>query len=113
MVHARVLEAYIHFELMYTTDHIFTVLPIRDLIKEDGDPTTPHKIATGMKPPVSHLRVLFCPCVVQKATTHVGTKALNMHHQEKRLLWYLRWNSTASKRISCVRTQYKEDNIFI
>ena len=28
MVHARVLEAYIHFALMYTTDHIFSVLPI-------------------------------------------------------------------------------------
>ena len=41
MVHARVLEAYIHFPLMFTTDHIFPVLPIMDLINEDGDPTTP------------------------------------------------------------------------
>ena len=32
MVHARVLEAYVHFTLMYTTDHIFTVIPIKDLI---------------------------------------------------------------------------------
>ena len=38
MVHDRVLEAYIHFTLMYTTYHIFTVLPIKDLINEDGDP---------------------------------------------------------------------------
>ena len=29
-------------------------------------------------------RLLFCPCVVQKVTAHVGTKALNMHHQAKR-----------------------------
>ena len=28
MVHARVPEIYVHFALMYTTDHIFTVLPI-------------------------------------------------------------------------------------
>ena len=70
MVHARVSEAYVHFALMYTTYHIFPVLPIRDLINEDGDPTTPHKIATGLKPSVSHLRVLFCPCVVWKATAH-------------------------------------------
>ena len=41
MVHARVLEAYIHFALMYTTDHISPVLPIKDLINKDGDPTTP------------------------------------------------------------------------
>ena len=32
MVHARVLEVYVHFELMYMTDHIFPVIPIKDLI---------------------------------------------------------------------------------
>ena len=63
MVHAIVSEAYIHFELIYTTDHIFPVLPIKDLINKDGDPTTPYTLATGTKPSVSHLRVLFCPCV--------------------------------------------------
>ena len=31
MVHARVPENYIHFALMYTTDHIFPVLPIKVL----------------------------------------------------------------------------------
>ena len=85
MVHARVLEAHINFALMYTTYHIFTVLPIKYLINEDGDPTTPHKLATGTKLSVSHLRVLFCPCVVQKATAHVGTKALNMCHQAQKV----------------------------
>ena len=39
MVHARVSEAYIHFALMYTTDHIFTVPIIKDMINEDGDLT--------------------------------------------------------------------------
>ena len=81
MVHARVPEAYIHFSLMYTTDHISPVLPIKYLIKNDGDPTTPYKIATGTKPSVSHFCVLFCPCVVRKSTAHVRTKALNMCHQ--------------------------------
>ena len=66
---------------MYTTDHIFPVVPIKDIINEDGDPTTPHKLATGTKPSVSHVRVLFCPCVVRKATAHVETKTLNMRHQ--------------------------------
>ena len=84
MVHARVLEAYINFALMYMTYHIFPVLPIKDIINEDGDPTTPHKLATGKKRSVSHLRVLFCPCVVQKATANVETKALNMRHQAQK-----------------------------
>ena len=67
MVHARVPEVYVHFTLMNTTDHIFPVLPIKDLINKDGDQTTQHKLATGTKPSLSHLRVLFCPCVVRKA----------------------------------------------
>ena len=69
---------------MYTTDHIFPFLPIKDLINEDGNPTTPHKLATGTKPSVSHLRVLFCPCVGRKATAHVETKTLNMSHQAQK-----------------------------
>ena len=71
MVHTRVSEAYIHFALMYTTDQTFTFLPIKDLINEDGNPTMPHKLETGTKHPVSHLSVLFCPCVLCKATAHV------------------------------------------
>ena len=74
MVHARVPEVYVHFALMYTTDHIFLVLPIKYLINKDGNPTTPHKLATGTIPLVSHLRVLFCSCVVREATAHIETK---------------------------------------
>ena len=85
MVHARVLEEHVHFALMYMTDHIFQVLSIKDLINEDGDPTTKHKLATGTKPSVSHLRVLFCPCVVQKATANIQIKVLNMSHQAQKV----------------------------
>ena len=84
MVHAIVSEACVNFALMYTTDHIFPVLPIKDIINKDGDPTTPHKLATGTKPSVSHLRVLFCPCVVRKATAHIETRTLNMRHQAQK-----------------------------
>ena len=72
MINARVQEEYIHFALMYTTDHIFPVLPIKYLINKDGDPTMPYKLATGTKPSLSHLRMLFCPCVVRKANVHVA-----------------------------------------
>ena len=64
MVHARVPEVYVHFSFIYTTDHIFPVLPIKDLINNYGDPTTPHKLATGTEPSSSHLRVLFFPCIL-------------------------------------------------
>ena len=62
IVHARVSEACIHFALMYTTNHIFPVLPIKYMIIEYGDPTTPYKLATGMKPSLSPLCVLFSMC---------------------------------------------------
>ena len=61
----------------------FAVLPIKDLINKDGKPTTPFKLVTCTKPSISHLHV-FCPGVVQKATAHAGTKALNMNHQTQK-----------------------------
>ena len=69
---------------MYTTDHIFPVIPIKYLINEDGNTTTTFKLTTGTKPSVLHLRVLFCPYVVWKDTAHVGTKLLNMCHQAQK-----------------------------
>ena len=106
MVHARVTEVSIHFTLMYMTDHIFPVLPIKDIINNYGDPTTPHKMATGTKPSVSHLRMLLCPCVVRKATAHVETKALNMRHQaQKGFRGIFVGIPEHQKRISCVRIQ--------
>ena len=53
-------------------------------MNQDGEPTTPHKLEADTKPSVSNLRVLFCSCVVQKATENVGTKSLNMHHQSQK-----------------------------
>ena len=44
----------------------------------------PFKLATDTKPSISHLNVLFLPCVVRKITVHVGTEALNMRHQAQK-----------------------------
>ena len=81
MVHARVSDEYIHFALMYTTDDIFPIIPIKHLVNQEREPNRPHKLSTGTKPSVSNLHVCFCPCVVQKATAHVDKKALNGYHQ--------------------------------
>ena len=64
-------------------------------------------MATGTKISVSHVGVLFCLCVVQKATAHVETKTLNMRHQaQKGFSRHLHGNTTAPKRIPGLRTQY-------
>ena len=69
---------------MYMADNIFPLLPIKYLINKYGESTTPFKLVTGTKSSVSHLLVLFFPCVVSKATAHFGTKALNMRHQSQK-----------------------------
>ena len=69
---------------MYKNYHIFPVLPIKHLVNQDGEPTTPQKLATGTKPSVSNLCALFYPFVVQKEHAHVDTKALNMRHQSQK-----------------------------
>ena len=84
MVHAGVLEVYIHFALIYMADNIFPVLPIKYLINKDGDPTTPFKLATGKTLSVSNLYLLLYPCVVRKATSYIGTKELKMCHQAQK-----------------------------
>ena len=60
------------------------VLPIKDLINEDGEQTIPFKLATFTKTSVSHLRILFFPCVVRKATARIVTKVLNILHQAQK-----------------------------
>ena len=113
MVHVRVSESYIPFELMYTTYHIFPVLPIKYLINKDGDLTTPFKLVIGTKTSVSHLLVLFFHVLYGKLL-HIWDKGIKYASPSaKGFLLYLRWNSTASKMVSCVRTRPKEHNIFI
>ena len=70
MVHARVSEPYIHFSLMYTTDNIFSVLPITDMINEDGDLTTLYKLATGTKTfGIVFTRVILSMCCTESYCT--------------------------------------------
>ena len=83
-MHARVFDKYIHFASMYMTDNIFPVLPIKHLVNKDCKLTTPHKMLIGKKTSLLNLRFLLCPCVVQKATAHVITEALNIYHQSQK-----------------------------
>ena len=44
MVHAWVYDEYIHFALIYMTDHIFPVLSIKHLVNQDCEPTTSQQL---------------------------------------------------------------------
>ena len=69
---------------MYMTGHILPVLPIKHLVNYNCEPNKPHKLATDTKASLLNPRVLFCTCVVLKATAHVDTMALKMRHQSQK-----------------------------
>ena len=99
ILHALVSDKYIKISLIYTTHHLFIVIPIKHLVNQDGEPTAPHKLATGTKPSVSNIRVLSFPCVVRKETPHVYTKALNMRHQPQKKFMVCSLELKTSKRV--------------
>ena len=49
MVYERVSDKYINYELMYMTDNIFPNLPIKHLVNQYGEPTTPYKLTSSKK----------------------------------------------------------------
>ena len=89
------------------------VLPIIDLINKYGEPTTPFKLAKDIKTSVSHLRMLFYPRVILKATANVGTKLLNIRHQAQNIfaVFLLEFHSIR-KSILCMY-HVEGNNIFI
>ena len=113
MVHAQILEAYIHFALMYTADHIFQVLPTKDLINEEEKLTTPFKLTTSTKPPISYLRVLFILFCTKSYYTCWGKGVKHASPNAKGFSRYFCCNSTASKRVSCLRTRQTQGCIFV
>ena len=114
MVHAQVLEYYIHFALTYIADHILPVLPIKDLINEDGEPATQFKLVMGTKPSILYLHILFFLfCCTKLYCTCWDKGVKHASPSERLLLIYPCWNFTASKSSSCLRTTQKQDIIFV
>ena len=63
---------------------MFPVLPIKQLVNQDGELTTPHKLENCTKSSVSNPR--FFSCVVLKENAHVDKKALNMRHRSQKVI---------------------------
>ena len=66
MVHTWVSAEFIHFTLMYTTDHIFPFLPNKHLVNQYVEPTIPHKLRNGTNPLLSNTHVLFCSVLYER-----------------------------------------------
>ena len=80
IVHTRVLDKYIHFNLYKRLIIYFPSYQMKRLINQDVEPTTPHNLASGTKSSVSNLWVLFFSCVLRIATARVDGNTLNMSH---------------------------------
>ena len=96
---------------MYTTHHIFPVLPIKKLINQDGEPTTPRKLSTDTNTSVSNIRVLYCTCILLKTTANVGGKALNIRHQSQEQFWGI-FVGITKKSVPHILTYYTKDSFF-
>ena len=42
------------------------IIPVKSLLDNEGNPTTPYYLATGQKPVVKHFRVFGCPVVFKR-----------------------------------------------
>ena len=91
---------------MYMTDHIFTILPIKNLVHNDGGPTTPQKLATDTKTSVSKIRVLFCPCVV------ISTKSINMVHHSQKVFRGIFFGIPQNKKVYLIYVPIPQKNSF-
>ena len=104
MVHSRVLEAYINFTLMYTVEHIFLVLPIKDLINEDGEPTTPSNLATGTNLQYRIYMFYFVHVLYKKLLHLLGQRRQTCVTKRKRVFEVSLLEFQGSKRVSCLHT---------
>ena len=77
-------ENYSHSALIYADLYALSVLPLKYLVNEKGEPCTLFELMNGEKPSVRHLRTLFCPVIVKKHTAMKDKKVVNMRHQAQK-----------------------------
>jgi hypothetical protein len=57
----------------YST-HIFNVLPVKSLVKEEEMSSTLNKLITGRKPLISHFKVFGCLTIIRRWVSAENTK---------------------------------------
>lgn len=65
LVHSRLSIRFFMVAAKYAC-HIHNVLPVKNLTKKDGTPTTPYELFHGKTPKISHYRVFGCPMIYKK-----------------------------------------------
>ena len=82
LLHARLNRKFFYYAVKYA-QYIHDVIPVRDLLDENGLPTTPYYLATGRKPAVKHFRVFGCPAVFKRyEVSSDGKRIHNKYNQQ-------------------------------
>jgi hypothetical protein len=67
LVHARLSNHFYHFAAKYAKD-ILNVLPSKNLLDHNGNPTTPYFKAFRTKPKIGNFHVFGCPASFKRHT---------------------------------------------
>ena len=65
LLHARLNKKFFFYAVRYA-QRIHDVIPVKDLIDNQGLPTTPYYLLSGSKSNVKYFRVFRCPAVFKK-----------------------------------------------
>ena len=82
LLHARLNRKFFYYAVKYA-QYIHDVIPVKNLLDEDGHPTTPYYLATNRKPAVKHFRVFRCPAVFKHyEVSESGKRVKNKYTQQ-------------------------------
>ena len=65
LLHARLDRKFFYYATKYA-QYIHNIIPVKSLLDNEGNPTAPYYLATGLKPAVKHFRVFGCLAVFQR-----------------------------------------------
>ena len=76
------IESFFYYAVKYA-QYIHDVIPVRNLLDENGLPTTPYYLATGRKPAVKHFRVFGCPAVFKRYEVSSDGKRIHNNYNQQ------------------------------
>ena len=82
LLHARLNRKFFYYAAKYA-QYIHDIIPVKNLLDAEGNPTTPYFLATGRKPAVKHFRVFGCPAVFKRyEVSDNGKRVKNKYTQQ-------------------------------
>ena len=65
LLHTRLNKKFFNYAVKYD-QRVYDVIPVKDLVDDQGFPTTPYYLLSGSKTDVKQFRFFGCPAVFKK-----------------------------------------------